>query len=109
MFENNSAKVDGGDILVDEARAVVSHGQFRGGSAQMGGALSSINHNVILSSSTITNATAKTYGGGLYLKMSSAVLNHMTFSYNTGEYGGGVMVNNGSLHLQRLSHLTHNS
>jgi hypothetical protein len=109
LFENNSAKLDGGDISVMESRVAVSHAKFRGGSAQVGGALSSINGTFILTSSTITNATAKVYGGGLYLFSSSAVLDNMTLSYNSaGDYGGGVMVSKGSLHLQRGTYLTHN-
>jgi hypothetical protein len=109
LFENNSAKLNGGDISVWHSRVVVSHVQFRGASAQLGGALSGFNGTFILSSSTVTNATAKSLGGGLYLEESSADLDNMTFSYNTaGDLGGGVMLFNGSLHLQRMSHLTHN-
>ncbi|MCP3982143.1 MAG: hypothetical protein GY716_22785 [bacterium] len=58
------------------------------GSAVAGGAVRSLG-SLTLTDSTISNSTAAFYGGGLYVRDSSASLSGVTISGNSTDYGSG--------------------
>jgi len=90
-FISNTAS-GGGGCANNSDLLILTDATFSGNSAQSGGGLynSTGAISTTLNSVTFSNNTAANFGGGMHHLSGSASLTNVTFSGNSGQFGGGI-------------------
>lgn len=103
-FQRNVAADRGGGIHVDDSTMAIEGGTFSGNHALEGGAIQLYSGaTVTVTGSAFTSNSATTYGGAFmqHTGTTDSTLSHVSFTNNTAENGGAVMLWNGDMVISR--------
>jgi len=110
-FENNISSGVGGGLSSDQGDLLLVSSVFTGNHSGLGGALGVIRSGTLrpVMNCLFANNTCGFFGGAVAILTASPVFVNNTVVYNSGMYGGGVYLNDGSKPLMYNCIMAHNT